>query len=70
MTSCQNSLDTIIDFYGKIQTQHKMLAIFSPPTIRFILQLGVCVMPIHEKIRLLRQVKGLTQEEVADKLNL
>ena len=27
-------------------------------------------MPIHEKIRLLRQVKGLTQEEVADKLNL
>ncbi len=27
-------------------------------------------MPIHEKIRLPRQVKGLTQEEVADKLNL
>ena len=27
-------------------------------------------MPIHEKIRLLRQVKGLTQEEVADRLNL
>ena len=27
-------------------------------------------MPIHEKIRLLRQVKGLTQEEVAERLNL
>jgi transcriptional regulator with XRE-family HTH domain len=28
------------------------------------------MMPIHEKIRLLRKVKGLTQEEVADKLNM
>ena len=27
-------------------------------------------MPIHEKIRLLRQVKGLTQEDVAERLNL
>ena len=27
-------------------------------------------MPIHEKIRILRQVKGLTQEEVAERLNL
>lgn len=27
-------------------------------------------MPIHEKIRLLRQAKGLTQEEVAERLNL
>ena len=27
-------------------------------------------MPIHEKNRLLRQVKGLTQEEVAERLNL
>ena len=28
------------------------------------------MMPIHEKIRLFRQVKGWTQEEIADKLDL
>ena len=27
-------------------------------------------MPVHEKIRLVRQAKGLTQEEVANKLEM
>jgi transcriptional regulator with XRE-family HTH domain len=34
------------------------------------LPLGVEKMSVHEKIKLVRQSKGLTQEEVAEKLNM
>ena len=35
-----------------------------------ILPLGVKKMSVHEKIKLVRQAKGLTQEEAAEKLNM
>jgi DNA-binding XRE family transcriptional regulator len=58
------------NFMEKLEFMIEFQKIFHHQSQVLFCNLQCVIMPIHEKIRLLRQVRGLTQEEVADKLNL